>query len=112
MADEKMPEPMTEEEVSKVKKDDYFTFETESPEWLWVLQNMIKKVQLEALPHDVIMIPPKTYMFKKSRFPADMIAAVIKSTPEKVAGAKIIKLKPFEQDKSLPVPTVGYIGIA
>lgn len=96
----------------KVKIADYFVFETESPEWVWVLQNMINKVKDEAASDDVLMVPPHTYMFRKTRFPADVIAKVIRTTPEKVLAAKTIKLKPFEQPKDLPAPTVSYFGVA
>lgn len=113
-----IPETPPEAPSKPLLVKDYFIFETTSFEWLWVIQNMISKVKDEMDPHDVLLIAPKegnadpSYYLKKTRFPADVIAKALGTTPEKVEAAKIIRLKPFETPEGIPEPTVGYYGVA
>lgn len=93
----------------------YYHLETSAGEWLWVINRLIRDHADKASPDDAMLGHGEgvtTFLLKKTRFTAAILAKALGVSPEAIEKAPKIVLKSLDTPEKFPAPTVDYVGVA
>lgn len=98
-------------ETVRFKLSDYWSIEVADLDWLIILSKWLQ-AQGELGPQD-LGVAGTNYRLRKARFPAEALAKVLGTTPDKLRNLHgTINLKPLVGVKDWPKPSVPYWGNA